>query len=394
MKNIFSLITGLCLFVFIFSCKDEVKDHNPLFGNGEKPAPVSGVKVQNIEGGSIITYNLAADPSILYVQADYAVNDKVSRQEKSSYYSDTIRVNGFAKAGAYKVVLRTVGRNEMKSDPVEITVNPLTPPYLTIASSLKLNPDFGGINVSYANPKENEVGIIVVTDSLNGYEYLDTKYVKDPAGNFSIRGLQQKEKTFGAYVRDRWGNVSDTVFVKTTPYKEVELDKSKMSALVLPGDMLACCGSSANVPLSNNGAGDWAFYGLPSERVPERITYDLGKTVKMSRFKLWMRVNGIAEFANGTPKKFKIYGSNNPNPNGDLDETWIQLGDVYELKKPSGLPYGKRNAEDDAAKYEGSEFVLPLPAQSIRYWRFVLISNYAQGKGMEIAAFKFWGDPS
>lgn len=394
MKKILILITVFLFFWLIYSCKEELVN-KPLFNDNTKPSPVSDVKVVNTEGGAIITYKLADDPSILYVKAEYQINETTSRTEKSSYYSDTVRVEGFAKEGAYKVTLRTVSRNEIASDPIEVTVNPLTPPYLSIAKSLELLPDFGGINIAYKNPKESEVGIVILTDSLNAYEYLDTKYVKDSKGNFSIRGLASREKTFGAYVRDRWGNVSDTVFVKTTPYNEIELDRSKMSTLSLPGDIVGCCGSSPSVPLTANGAADWALYGeaTAATKLPSRITYDLGRTVKMSRFKLWIRVNGIAEYINGTPKMFRIYGSNNPNPDGSLDESWMPLGDIYELVKPSGLPYGKRNAEDDAAKYNGFEFVLPLPAKSIRYWRFVLISNFAQGNSMDIAALKFWGDP-
>jgi hypothetical protein len=395
MKNLNIFLILLFTSGFFFSCKHEVLDHEPLFGDKTKPSPVTNVKVTNVEGGAIITYDVHADPSILYVQADYSVNEKTSRQAKSSYYSDTIKVGGFAKAGAYKVILHSISRSEIKSDPVEVTVNPLTPNYLTVGASLKLLADFGGVNVSYLNPGENELGIVVIIDSLDGFEYLDTKYMKDPAGNFSIRGLPTKARTFGAYVRDRWGNVSDTVYAKLAPLKEIEFDRSKISGLYLPGDMTGCCGSSVNTPLGNNGAGDWALYGAtaPDTKFPSRITYDLGKTIKMSRFKLWFRVNGIAEYINGTPKTFKLYGSNNPNPDGSLDETWTQLGGLYELKKPSGLPYGKRNAEDDAAKAEGFEFVLPLPAQPIRYWRFVLVSNYSQGNTMEISCLRFWGDP-
>lgn len=396
MKNLNIFVILLFASSFFVSCKNGVLDHEPLFGDKTKPSPVTNVKVTNVAGGAIITYDVHADPSILYVQADYSVNEKTNRQAKSSYYSDTITVGGFAKAGTYKVVLHSISRSEIKSDPVEVTVNPLTPNYINVAASLKLLPDFGGVNVSYLNPSESELGIVVIIDSLNSFEYLDTKYLKDPEGNFSVRGLPTKERTFGAYVRDRWGNVSDTVYSKIAPLREVELDRSKMSGIYLPGDMLACCGSSPNVALTNTGAEDWSYFGeniTPETVFPARVTYDLGKTVKMSRFKMWFRVNGIAEYINGTPKTFKIYGSNNPNPNGSLDATWTQLGGLYELKKPSGLPYGKRNAEDDAAKQEGFEFIFPLPAQPIRYWRFVLISNYAQGNIMEIAAFKFWGDP-
>src|SRR5579872_4647340 len=87
-----------------------------------KPGVVTNVKVVNFNGGAYITYALPSSPNILYVQATYAINDKVTRQTKSSYYSDSITVSGFAKSQDYKVTLQVVTRAEVTSDTVVVTV--------------------------------------------------------------------------------------------------------------------------------------------------------------------------------------------------------------------------------------------------------------------------------
>src|SRR5258708_26943970 len=53
-----------------------------------KPGPVTNVKIVNFNGGAYITYSLPHSKNILYVQANYQINDKINRQTKSSHYSD------------------------------------------------------------------------------------------------------------------------------------------------------------------------------------------------------------------------------------------------------------------------------------------------------------------
>ncbi len=73
-----------------------------------KPGVVTDVKVRNFNGGAVLTYTLPATENLLYVQAEYKINDKVVRQTKSSYFLDTIRVEGFQKSQEYTVTLHAV----------------------------------------------------------------------------------------------------------------------------------------------------------------------------------------------------------------------------------------------------------------------------------------------
>ncbi|MGJ7029695.1 DUF4959 domain-containing protein [Niabella hirudinis] len=396
-KNIIRSLMALLLTGF-FSCQKQTgTNQEPLYKSAEKPAAVTNVRVINIAGGAQIIYDIPPNPAIMYVQADFMINDHSKQQVKASYFTDTLVVRGFAKSTDYKVSLRTVSRGEVLSDPVEVTVHPDTPPYLAVKQSLQIYGDFGGANIQYQNPSSADLAIVTMVDTTSKPEYVYTSYSKASFGNFSIRGFGAGERRYGACVRDRWGNLSDTVWTKVRSMNEIELDRSVMKALVLPGDQIACCGSDLNVPLRNGyKAGDWAFYGVPNngktDSLPERVTVDMGKPVVLSRIRYYMRKNGGAEFRNGTLKYFKIYGSMNPNPNGALDESWTQIGDVFELVKPSGLPYGQLDAADQAEVNNGTEFIMPLPAVPMRYFRLVILQNYSGGNGLEMASLKFMGD--
>lgn len=389
-------VTAAVVAVGLYSCQKQTGTNlEPIYKSDKKPPVVTNIRVNNFPGGALIIYDIPADPEILYVQADFMINQKSQQQVKASYYTDTIKVMGFEKAGAYNVKLYAVSRSEVKSDPVEVAVNPQTPPYLTVKSSLQILADFGGANIQFRNTTGSDIAIVALVDTIGKPEYIYTNYTKDTSGNFSVRGFSAKERRFGAFVRDRWGNVSDTIWAKVTSMNEQELDRTRMQALVLPGDQIACCGSNLGVPLSNSyRSGDWAFYGVtsPNDSVPARVTVDFGRPVVLSRFRYWMRQNGGAEFRNGTLRFFKVYGSMNPNPNGALDNSWTQIGGVYELVKPSGLPYGQLNSADYDVVNSGSEFIFPLPAVTMRYFRLVILQNFSGGQGLEMASIKFMGD--
>jgi hypothetical protein len=392
---IFILMSSLAI-SGLNSCQKKDDERKPLFQSDKKPLPVTNVQVTNIEGGAVITYKLPEDPSILYVQADYMINDKVTRQEKVSYYSDSIRVSGFANASEYKVVLYSVSRSEVKSDSVAVTVNPLNPPYRTIAATLFLQDAFGGVNISCQNPTEAEVGIGLVVDS-GRIQHVQTKYTKLTDINYNVLGFQLKAYRMGAYVIDKWGNISDTVWKTITPMFETQLNRSLMQNGALPGDGTANPGWGANFNTMLTGTGVSAScYGVTGTAGNRpRITVALGVTAKLSRFKFYQTTQGpTTVFNNVNPKKFQVWASMNPNPNGALDGTWTLLG-TFDLIKPSGNPtLGTNSPEDVNAANDGHEYSFPLPAVTCKYVRIVCIDTWlAQNDTrLKMGAIYFYGD--
>jgi len=80
MKKILNCTIGVLLVTGFWSCQ-KGEDYNEIVAkDGSKPDVVSNIKVTNYNGGAYITYSLPASGNVLYVQADYKINDQKSRQ--------------------------------------------------------------------------------------------------------------------------------------------------------------------------------------------------------------------------------------------------------------------------------------------------------------------------
>jgi hypothetical protein len=131
---------------------------------------------------------------------------------------------------------------------------------------------------------------------------------------------------------------------------------------------------------------------VPSGSGPNMITFNTGVLAKLSR--IWIRhfPEGTRFYYLTTMKRFEIYGSDNPNLNGALDNTWKLLGS-YTVKKPSGLPYGTDDANDQATAAAGFSWEIDLAAPKVKYIRIRCLENFAGGTAQSINELKVYGDP-
>lgn len=365
------------------------------------PNPVTNVIVENKPGGAVLKYKLPADKNLLCVRAEYEIKPGVIRETKSSYFKDSLVIEGFGGTGTYDVKLYSVGRNEKESAPHVVQINPTTPP-VRLATK-KFRDTFGGVAIDFENPEEENLAIVLMADTGNlGYmSDLITYYTAAQKGTFTYRGvagLDPVEQEFAMYVRDRWGNYSDTVVAKLTPWFEEFIPKSTWSAYTLPGDIPPVNSGYPTTRIWDGIIGTDGFHGLETKMLPHNITWDLGRTVKLSRLKLWPRQHADDRWKRGHPKVFEIWGSNSPNPSGELDESWVRLG-RFESLKPSG-PGAQITQEDITFANEGIEFEFvksdyaPEPFTPVRYIRFRTISTYANAafSTVHIVELSFWGE--
>lgn len=390
MKRIHIILLCFLITGGLSSCQKTEDGRAPLFSDGTKPRAVTDVKVENVPGGAIITYKVPKDPSILYVQADYGINDRIKRQEKVSYYSDSIFVSGFAKEQPYTVVLSSVSRGEVKSDPVEILVNPLTPPYKSIAATLALSGTFSGVNISCQNPLEVEVGIGLIVDSAGRSSVVHTEWTDLQSINFNVRGFVPKLYKMGAYVIDKWGNTSDTTWTMVTPLFESLLNRNIMQNAKLPMDMSTLWGASKTLENVLTLSGSTAsFYG----GFGRITTIYLGQPTRLSRFKFHQTTDGgLYNFAN--LRVFEVWSSMAPGPTGALDDgTWTKLG-TYEIIKPSGQVLGQNAQMDIDAANAGHSFDFPNPVVQANYIRIVTVDTWAvqNDNRLRIGTLFLWGD--
>src|SRR5690554_3531470 len=158
MKKYFLMI----IIIIVASC-EEFERGTPVDADDVAPDPVSNVEIENTPGGAVISYTLPKNENLLYVMAEYTLSNGKVMEKKSSYFSNQLILEGFADTLEYNVNLYSISRGGLKSEPVPVTIKPLTPPIIEAFNSIKMNPTFGGLKVFFENESEAELRFNVLT---------------------------------------------------------------------------------------------------------------------------------------------------------------------------------------------------------------------------------------
>ncbi len=392
MKRLSYIITSLLLASLWSSCTKEGRiDH--LDPRAPAPALISNVKVEELPGGAIITYKIPQDPNLSYVKAVYEIQPGTFREAKASYYTDTLKLVGFGDTLNHEVKLYSVGKNEKESSPISIQVTPLTPPVRTVFSTLTLDATFGGVQITFQNSSQANLAIEVMVDSTgqNTWAPVTTFYTGALQGAFSARGFDTTSRRFAVFVRDRWNNKSDTLIKSLSPIYEELIPKNTWSALHLPTDTWQYAESFTLEHLWDNNIQGYGgiFASTNASVLPQWFTIDLGKKVVISRV-VEHQMFSDHLYAGSAVKKFELWGSNDPNPDGGWTR-WQLLG-TFNSFKPSGLPMGKITDEDrNYAWLHGEDFAFDHLLPAVRYIRWKSLETYGSSGQVVIAEIDLWG---
>ncbi|MGV8091074.1 MAG: DUF5000 domain-containing lipoprotein [Mangrovibacterium sp.] len=413
MKNTLIYLT-LCLFLFT-SC-DQAVDVNIPYGDKISPAQVSNVRVKDSYGESVIYYDRPDDPNLKYVKAVYVTDDGIRFDANASYYTDSILINGFGKAGTYDVELYSVSYGEVYSAPVKVPINPLTPPYIVAWEHLTVSPTFGGIHLLTENGTGAKLAIRTFKKNFaDDWEEIGMYYTTTAKIDFSVRGQESIETEFGIQVRDRWGHLSEIKSFVLTPFFELKCDKKLFKKEILPTDTYIMHNWGNNptptfeylwddIIFLNNAR---CFHTRPTDTMPQHFTIDLGKEYRLSRFVVHGRGEFIAYggptdrwqafYAAGDLKDFELWGSTNPNrTTGTFDESWFKIGD-YTRKRADGStdPQAIKplTDEDRALILAGHEFIVPDETPKLRWIRLRALTNYGNVGNIYIDELTFYGEP-
>ena len=406
MKNLKVLQSlALLLIIFAVACKPDTVA--PLSDDGTVPGPIKNPQVKNLAGAAQITYELPDNSNLLYVKAVYDLKG-TQMVVKSSFYKNSLIVEGFGDTNEREITLYAVSRGEKASEPVKVKITPLTPPVINIRNSLVIGETFGGIFTKFENLDRANVVIKVLLydDVLKEWKNIDNHYSSLDSGIFATRGLDTLPKQFGIFVKDRWNNLSDTLKVVKKPIYEELLDKSKIVDMrkknypipqeaPLPGSgapMVEAIDYSGSYPLKNLFDNNYGNFFHTKEKVdqPVWIPFDLGQKAALSRFKVWQRKGTSYNYQHGNPHAWEIWGTNDPSKASN----WRKLG-AFTMIKPSNLPDGQLTAEDNAALDNGHEFEFPVGLQAYRYLAYKHIDAWSSQGGelgfVHIAEMTIWG---
>lgn len=379
--------------LFTTSCSKE--KYTTTLDDDTAPGPISNVQVVPLPGGARISYTLPDDASLRYVKAEYNIRADFPREAISSLYTNSLVVDGFPDTEEYEVKLYAVSRGEKLSSPVTVKVKPLQSPLQEAFESLNFAETFGGVTISFNNSGEASLAVTLLTDSAGKLAEVETYYTKSAEGRHSVRGFAAEPRIFGAVVRDRWGNLSDTVTAEITPVFEQLIPKSKFAAHNLPTDTYEKHIPQGNIEqmwddrIAPNG-GIGVFHTKPGSGMPQWFTFDMGQTALLSRFKLFHRGPGnLWAYQLGAPKKWEVWGSaTKPDPQGGW-EGWTKLMDC-DSYKPSGE--GPITNEDALyATSTGEDFIFPDNTPPVRYLRFKILETWGYLDYIYIGELTFWG---
>lgn len=385
-----------CITVMIFSaCKQT--EIEPLNKSDKAPDPVSNVKVQSFAGGAVISYD--RPENMLYVKAEYSPRPGLNSEVKATYYKNELRIDGFADTEEHEVKLYAVSRGENASAPVTVKFRPLTPPIVSVFQSLKFEAIYGGIRLNFENSSEANIVInLLRPDATGEYVPADAFYTKRKGGFMNSRGFEPIAQKFAIFIRDRWGNHSDTAYTELTPLFEQQLDRTKFKEVRLPTDTYTqhtSVGGSMVSLWDNVWNGGNTFHTKPGSGLPQYFTFDLGVSVNLSRFKFYHRRGGGQQgtdgaYFGGDPKIFDLYGSNAPAQDGSW-ESWTLIGE-FESIKPSGSPAGIVSNEDfQYAVIDGEEFDIPENTPKFRYLRWRTRQVWGTLDHIYMTELQFWG---
>ena len=415
MKN-FKVVFFLLLFIVAVasSCKEEF--NKPVYESTGAPQPIKNASVENIAGGAVISYTLPNDPNLLYVKAEFERQGKMV-VAKSSIFKRTILVEGLGDTNPREVKLYAVSSSEEASTPISVTINPMDPAIFAVLESLDIKESFGGMNVKFLNPESSGerpynivIGVVAWNSTLNEWQDVDAYYTGLAGGSFSVRGLEAVTRKFGFFVKDTWDNKTDTVEKELTPIYEEEILGSgnkitdirkkypipQMAPMPADGSLILEPGNLSSWPftaLFDGVIGNNGFHSNEKNPLPAWFPMDLGRTVRLSRYKLWQRMhddNKTYFYSHGNPHEWEIWGTNTPSdPN-----SWVRL-DHEIMIKPSGLPVGQVSNDDVEIARLGHEYEFPLDIPAVRYIAWKNIDSWASIGGatgfLHMSELKFWG---
>lgn len=393
----YSLIMAVFALCLIWACKED--ENTP--GGSWNPGPLEQYEVTPINGGATVTYTIPRDADILYVMAEYERNGKTFT-EKSSIHKNSLTIEGFNTTEKVKATLYKVNKQEQRSEPLEIEFEPLESLISIAQNSLTMVPGFGGIVASWDNPATTEFGVRLMVEEDNELETKEMYFSSTKNDRRAFRGFEPEEATFAISFEDKWGNISDTIRLTTTPFFETVIPKPYADFRAsIPYDNTTNLDGRRVFPnlwdnIVNTSAHGWL---TASGSSGVSITFDLQQVAKLSRIVIHgYHANSPYSQANFT--QFEVWGTDKidfdrlPDRPYWLDEYSVRNNNIHGVDNATVLPartfkddwtylgwhaiprYDRMVPPDNQAVLNlaanGAEYEVPIDAAPVRYVRIFI----------------------
>ena len=211
-------LLGMATLLLAYACNEDLSYREPAGTSKGAPQQVSEVEVKNYPGKATISYSLPADPDLLYVKATYTLASGKVMDVKSSYFVDSLVVEGFADTQEHEIKLYTVNRQEVHSEPISVKVKPLEAPIWSVLESIDIRDAFGGYKLTAVNKYQEAIGILIMEQNVLKEWEVDNNlsvYTSVDSVLSQRSGMDTLTRHFGIAIRDRWNNKHDHAYGNT-----------------------------------------------------------------------------------------------------------------------------------------------------------------------------------
>lgn len=400
----------LALVLLATSCGKMDETYRGFLNGGEYfyPGRADSLRAHPGDGRIQLSWLRAADPSVVTAKIYWNNRrDSVVMPVDSSTGSDTVRITIPSleeKSYTFEVFTQdTYGNTSVRSEVLGVV-------YGDVYRSSLLHRAIQEITYSHSDGS-----LTIVWTPAEPTAVRDSIFYTHTDGNvlaLAVPVMEDTTRLTGYAPNQPFGHRSyflpDTLAIDTfaTSLAEVEvdpdlfvshatlLDKSRFALVTLPTDTYEP--NAANAGVENIWDGTFnkennTFISKVGTPMPQWFTLDLGVMDKLTEIQINQRgLNATRLYDGGNVKKAEIWGSENPNPDGSWDESWILLA-TFESVKPSGP--GATTDADIAYALAGEKVTLSDDAPAVRYIRFKTLENWdKQGRGFtNIAQLTFWG---
>jgi hypothetical protein len=385
MKIKFNIAVILFLCLAMYGCKKYDTDYKAFLDNREEiyPGLATGVGYHSGNLRAVLVWHPSPDPSIKnYVVSWNNGSDSVIVDATSHTPADSITVsipNLKEYVYSFKITAHdNAGNTSVGQDLNNVKIygpvyqSTLLNRAYNTANPYQLNDD-GSVVLNFNKADTGNVSTTIKYTNKLGVASQKSFGPKDNSVTLTDYKLGTSIKYNSAYkpvadAADAFEALTDDDF--PIIYNIVECDKSLFKAYNLPTDVPSAYGWETYY-LWDKNTGEPGFH-TPGQDFPIWFTFDMGQSASLAKMRVWQRTSGLYNY--GNPKRFEIYGSNNPSSNGDYSN-WVKLGSFTSVK-PSGLPVGQNSQADADFAAAGEPFTFPAGLAPYRYIRFKVLETW------------------
>jgi len=292
----------LVILIALAGC-EESKRYKISGGDTTPPGAPIFLDSRPLVGGARVFFLSPKDEDLLYVEASYISEAGKRLRFSASYFTDSLDVYGFARAGEHIIELCAVDRAGNRSISVHALVESLEPPVVLVAKSVELFSSFASMLMKWNNVLREPVYVWVdLSYTQNGarseHTAVFTTVQSEIRSIDSLKLYADEPVSVKVSVKDKYNNVvqaKDTTIVLLTD-EEIAKDRwSLPSPYSVMGSVLQVDGMRLEAVIDGLIDIDDENYFVTLQPNPWNIIIDLGEEYELSRIVTHQRWSGYAD---------------------------------------------------------------------------------------------------